>query len=227
MSIKTIFAALRAAGMTEAGALGTMGNMGGEGAMRANNAQDSYGVDDAAYTMQADNGLNNFTGDGIGYGLCQWTSADRKAKLLAYARSQGVSIADENMQVQFCIREMREDYPGVWEVVTASDDVYRCTDAVCRFYERPAVNNVGDRYRLAMRYKEQLGGVETPQMSTVDTIPAPAEQVQAWPWKPDLAVKLLQMLMQNDGYWDGEIDGLKSDAFREAVVEYAEAVAEC
>ena len=48
-----------------------------------------------------------------------------------------------------------------------------------------------------------------------------------YPWPPDLAVRILQTLMQHDGFWDGEIDGRKSDKFRDAVVEYAEAVAEC
>ncbi|MDO4991187.1 MAG: phage tail tip lysozyme [Eubacteriales bacterium] len=222
MSIKTIFNALRAAGMTEAGALGTMGNMGGESAMRANNAQDSYGLDDDAYTMQTDNGINNFTGDRIGYGLCQWTSPDRKAKLLAFAKSQGVSIADEAMQVQFCIREMWDDFPNVWTVVTTSDDVYRCTDVVCRSYEFPAKNNVGERFQFAMRYKDQLSGGEPPQVSTGGTTPAPVAA-----HKSDLAVKFLQTLMQNDGYWDGSIDGLKTDSFRKALVVYAKDVASC
>ena len=80
MSNRTIYDALRAAGMTAEGACGLMGNMMAESAMRSNNAQDSYGVDDAAYTFSADAGQNNFCNDSIGYGLCQWTSADRKRK---------------------------------------------------------------------------------------------------------------------------------------------------
>ena len=224
MSADKSFLILRTSGMTVAGALGTMGNMGSESGLRSNNAQDSYGVDDATYTMQTDNGLNNFAGDSIGYGLCQWTSADRKAKLLAYARSQGVSIADESMQARFCALEMQADFPGVWKLVTMSEDVYECTAAVCRFYERPKHNNIDARYQKALEYQAQIGSIQTPQMPDLGTIPAPAA---AMIWKPDLAIRLLQTLMQHDGYWDGEIDGLKSDSFRAAVVEYAEAVADC
>ena len=85
-----IFKILRSCGMTAAGALGTMGNMRGESAMRSDNAQDSSGVDDAQYTAAVDTGnpefLERFCRDQIGYGLCQWTHPDRKRKLLLHRR---------------------------------------------------------------------------------------------------------------------------------------------
>lgn len=211
MSIQTIHDALRAAGMTEAGVCGLMGNMRAESAMRANNAEDSHGMDDVAYTGYADNGLGNFAVDGVGYGLCQWTKASRKAKLLAYAKMQGVSLGDEEMQVRFCLVEMMNDFPQVWAVLTSSEDLRRCTEIVLNVYENPAIKNLDERLAFAEEYFQTFAGAEA----------------EPWPWKPDLAVMLLQTLMYHDGYWDGNIDGYKSDKFRTAVVQYAQAVTEC
>lgn len=215
MSIQTIHDALRGAGLTEAGACGLMGNMRAESAMRANNAQDSYDVDDEAYTARADTGvyelMEAFYHDDVGYGICQWTEASRKAKLLAFAKMSGVSVGDENMQVRFCIWELMNDFPQVWAVLTSSDDLRRCTEIVLNIYENPQAKNLEER----MAYAEEF---------FAHFAEATAEP---YPWKPDLAVMTLQTLMYHDGYWDGSIDGYKSDAFRVAVVQYAQAVAEC
>ena len=211
MSIRTIHDGLRAVGMTEAGACGLMGNMRAESAMISNNAQDSYGMDDVSYTGYADNRLGNFAGDGVGYGLCQWTEQSRKAKLLAYAKMQGASVGDEDMQVRFCVWELMNDFPQVWAVLTSSEDLRRCTEIVLDIYERPAVKDLDARLAFAEEYFQTFAG----------------QDAEPWPWKPDLAVMLLQTLMYHDGYWDGSIDGYKSDEFRTAVVQYAQAVAEC
>ena len=211
MSIQTIHDALRAAGMTEAGACGLMGNMRAESAMRANNAQDSYGMDDVSYTGYANNGLGNFAGDGVGYGLCQWTTQTRKAKLLAFAKMCGASVGDEDMQVRFCLWEIMNDFPQVWAVLSSSDDLRRCTEIVLNVYENPAVKNLVERMAYAEEYFQEFAG----------------HDAEAYPWAPDLAVMLLQALMRHDGYWDGDVDGYKSDEFRTAVVQYAQAVAEC
>ena len=217
MSIQTIHDTLRAAGMTEAGACGLMGNMRAESAMRANNAQDSHGMDDATYTAQADMGvyelMEAFYHDDVGYGLCQWTEASRKAKLLAFAKMSGVSVGDEDMQVRFCIWELMNDFPQVWAVLTSSDDLRRCTEIVLNIYENPQVKNLDARLAYAEEYFREFaeGGADA----------------EPYPWKPDLAVMLLQTLMYHDGYWDGSIDGYKNDEFRTAVVQYAQAVAEC
>ena len=207
MSIKTIYAQLRAAGMTREGACGLMGNMMAESAMIAGNAQDSCHVDDEAYTSETDSGLNDFAGDGIGYGLCQWTEASRKRKLLDYAKAQGCSVADEDMQVRFCIRELRENYRGIWDLLRGSGDLLACTREVLNVYENPAVKNLATRLeyaRQAMAYFDYIGEEA-----------APREEERG----PDPVVMAMQLILSVRGLWD-EPDGFPSPAFAAALRAY-------
>ena len=200
MSVRSIYGLLRAAGMTREGACALMGNMMAESALRSDNAQDSRGVDDGAYTAAVDNGLLDFVGDGIGYGLCQWTLSSRKQKLLAFARARGASIGDEEMQARFCIRELREDFPGLWTLLTGSHDLSACTREVMTDYENPAVKNLSVRLeyaRQAMAFF--LDGAAEPPERDGDA--------------PDAAVAVMQMVMRCGGFWEEKPTGRKSPAF--------------
>ena len=179
-------------------------------------------MDDDRYTALADSGNYDFLtdyGKHYGYGLAQWTLASRKENLLNTARKRGVSVSDEAMQVDFAIWELSNQFPGVWQVLTTSHDLYECSRIVCVQYERPAVNNVDVRYRYARDFFAQLAGGSDPD-------PAPDPQPQPSPIpEVDLALMVLQACMQRDGFWPGAIDGVRSPAFRKAIVEYAAAVA--
>ena len=214
MSNKSIYDALLAAGLTKEGACGLMGNMRAESLMRSNNAQDSYGKDDATYTVQTDNGLANFAGDGIGYGLCQWTAASRKAKLLAYAKQQGVSIGDEDMQVRFCLLEMMHDFPDVWAFLTVSHDLLQCAQRVCTDYERPAHNNVGTRYEYAQEFFNQFAvdGEMVPDACPI--------------FPPDPSVLTIEMVMAYNGYW-GKPEGYKTPEFFKALRQFVDDMEAC
>lgn len=169
MSAQTIYFKLVEAGMSPVGACAMMGNMQAESGMRANNAQDGYGYTDEGYTAKVDAGQLNFI-DSIGYGLCQWTYGPRKLKLLQFARSRGVSIGDEDMQVDFCIQELRSEYPKLWLYLCDATGVYEAAEKICTEYERPAVNNVNARAGYANGFYMQFGGMEG------ETIPqSPAE----------------------------------------------------
>ena len=157
MSNQSIYNMLRTAGMTKEGACAMLGNMAAESGMRAGNAQDVYGVVDEDYTAATDMGANNFVSDAIGYGLCQWTEASRKQKLLNYARMQGVSIADESMQVNFCIKELRDDFPDIWQTLTTSHDLLQCTQIVLNVYENPQIKNLGTRLDYAKQAEAYFG----------------------------------------------------------------------
>ena len=93
----TIWTTLRAAGLTEAGTAGLMGNLKAESALIPTNLQNTFerklGYTDATYTAAVDNGsYTNFAKDAAGYGLAQWTYHTRKAALLAYAKAQKKSF---------------------------------------------------------------------------------------------------------------------------------------
>lgn len=208
MSEQTIYISLVTAGMTPQGAAGLMGNMSAESAMRANNSQDSYGWSDEDYTAAVDNGTyGHFVRDAIGYGLCQWTSHTRKAALLAFAVERGASIGDEAMQVDFAVRELKSDYPGLWAYLCSTDDWYEAAARVCREFERPAVNNIAVRAGHAKEYFETYNGMEI----SGEQEPAPAPIKAKWTADmPQMAtlcqgfggtqVTLLQRLLLSWGY---------------------------
>lgn len=209
MSEQTIYQTLRAAGMTRAGACGLMGNMLAESGLCAAIAQRGMtALSDAQYTAAADAGQLDFVHDAVGYGLCQWTYFSRKAALLAFARERGVSVGDEETQVLFCLRELRTEYPRLWETLCASDDLLDCARAVCVEYERPAVNNIDTRRRFA----EELAA----------RLEEPAAPVR----KPDLSVLVLQAVLRFNGY-EIEPDGRKSAAFFERLREFTADMEAC
>lgn len=155
MSELSIWMALRAGGLTAAGAAGLMGNMQAESAMRANNVQDCMGYTDEEYTCAVDNGRidrESFANDQRGYGLCQWTYHSRKRALFEFATQYGASIGDEAMQVQFILYELPSEAPDTYRLLKTSDDIYKCTEWVCKYYERPAYNNINERYNFAMQF---------------------------------------------------------------------------
>lgn len=151
----SIYGALVRAGMTAAGACGLMGNMQAESGMKSNIVQRGMtALSDGEYTRRADAGELDFIHDGAGYGLCQWTYRSRKQALLRFARERGVSVGDEGMQVEFCLSELRGEYPALRRFLCETQDVRAAAERVCREYERPAVNNVDARAAYAARFAD-------------------------------------------------------------------------
>lgn len=209
MSAQTIYEQLRAAGLSAAGACGMLGNMQAESALRADNVQDGMGYADDDYIAAADAGLVDFVGDGRGFGLCQWTYGARKRKLLELARQRGVSVADEKLQTDFCVRELREEYPSLWLYLCSCKGVYEAAKRICLEYERPAVNNVEKRAQYANEWFMRLGGMENSAPSGQETEPS------GWPPREAMAygdtgadVLVLQALLLARGYNLGTADGI-------------------
>ena len=141
MNEKRIWDALLASIGNPYGAAGLMGNLYAESALNPRNLQQAYEtvlkMTDDSYTANVDKGLyTNFFHDGAGYGLAQWTYWSRKEKLLAFARSRGVSIGDLDMQLDFLIGEIWE-YTGVYHTLVNATSVREASDAVLTGYERP------------------------------------------------------------------------------------------
>lgn len=218
MSKLTILTALVRGGMTPIAACAMGGNMMCESNMTANIAQRGMTtLTDAQYTAAADSGAIDFAHDAGGYGLCQWTYYTRKQALLDYARSCGVSVGDEQMQVQFCLNELRTGYPRLWAYLQTTQDIH-CAGDICTDYERPAVNNIRDRIAYAnalyMQYGDILTGKDTAQPPDALSPEAEADTAEtAAPTLPTVRdtdhtpeAEYLAALLERIGYdvlWDG------------------------
>lgn len=153
MSARDIYAKLIAAGLTHEGTCGLMGNMQAESGMKSNIAQRGMTeLSDREYTAAAAEWPAKFIHDGVGYGLCQWTYWSRKQALFNFAQERGASVGDEGMQAEFCISELKNDYPGLWALLCSVTDIYTAASEVCTVYERPAVNNITVRAGYANQF---------------------------------------------------------------------------
>ena len=125
------------------GVAGLMGNLRAESALRSCNLQQTYetklGYTDATYTKAVDDGsYKNFASDKAGYGLAQWTSDGRKKNLLAYAKETNSSIGNLDMQLEFLIKELTNNYKTVLSTLKNAKSVREASDVVLLKYEIPA-----------------------------------------------------------------------------------------
>ena len=147
-------------GLTIEGVYGMMANIYCESGFRANNAQNScmtrLGMTDEIYTAKVDSGeYKDFVIDRIGYGICQWTSSGRKSCLLNYAKEQNKSIADETMQLNYLMKELKTSYKKVFNMLTTSHDISECAKYVMTKFERPA-NQSNENQNKRASYGIQL-----------------------------------------------------------------------
>lgn len=124
------------------GVAGLMGNLYAESVLNPKNLQTSYEtklkMTDTTYTNGVDNGTyTKFTSDRAGYGLAQWTNATRKKNLLNFAKEQGKSIGDLDMQLNFLWKEL-DDYSSVKETLLNATSIKEASDIVLTKFERPA-----------------------------------------------------------------------------------------
>lgn len=134
---------LKEVGFNDYGVAGLMGNLDAESGLRPNNLQDTYSIKfeltDEQYTQKVDNGTyTNFVKDEAGYGLAQWAYWTRKQNLLNYAKSSGRSIGNLEMQLEFLVKELREQYTNsVYKVLKTATSIQEASDAVLMNFERP------------------------------------------------------------------------------------------
>lgn len=162
MSSESIYRALRSGGLSAAGACAMMGNMYCESLLKSNNVEDRCTMSDSDYTWNVDHGIISrwqFGTDAYGYGLCQWTYHTRKMALYEYAHQEGVSIADEKMQCEFCIMELQKDFSGLYTFLCGGCDLRQASDRICKEFENPAICNYADRQNASMRYYNELADI--------------------------------------------------------------------
>ena len=205
-------------GMTPAGASGATANILAESAGSPRNVEDRSGINDDRYTEMVDNrSYGNFTTDAYGYGLCQWTSRNRKKDLLDYAQGHGVSIGDASMQFQFMAREMRASYTYVWNTLTHTADPYEAGYVMCKFFEIPADTERQSQYRgnQARAIYQRCSG----------TAPVDPDDGKDYPvtesfWPPRMICKgmdgadvtVLQALLVARGYGVNAVNGVFDDS---------------
>lgn len=174
MSKEAIYHALRDGGLSPAGACAMMGNMWAESGLRSNNVQDNCPMNDSDYTYNVEHGITSkwqFETDSYGYGLCQWTASSRKDALYIFAKAKGVPISDETMQCEFCIKELREDFNGLYQYLCTTEDTPKATERICAEFECPAVNNFAVRINAALGYYREFGETECTEDSCPIEIP--------------------------------------------------------
>lgn len=148
-------------GMTPEGAAGLCGNIYSESAgfyanrveflclqrLREHGIKDRNGKDytDETYTAEINSGritkerfLNPLPGKVYGYAMCQWTTPARKQGLYERTVEKGKSIANEDIQIEYCVHELKTKYQSVWNVLTTTSSIRTASDKVLKDFESPA-----------------------------------------------------------------------------------------
>jgi ribosomal protein L24 len=162
-----IYKKLRQAGMTYAGAIGMIGNLQGETAdlspMRIENSYlKKFGITIEEYVRRADNDEVIYNGkmfikDSAGFGIAQWTYWSRKQNLLNYAKSQGKSVGDLDIQIEFLLKEIQESYSSVWKVCSTTTDYSKAVKSCVSDYEKPA--NQGEATERRTSYAKNWAAI--------------------------------------------------------------------
>lgn len=123
---------------------------------------------DISYTQAVDSGKISRAeflspmGKHYGYGLSQWTTSNRKADLYDRAKKQGVSIADEDLQIEYVLWELKNRFPKVLQKLKTTKSVQEASDYVLQYYEQPNgwQSMKKTRASYSQAYYKELAGKE-------------------------------------------------------------------
>ena len=187
---QTIYNRLRKHGLTQAGALGMLGNFDCESNCEPNRLQGDFSPYRSAskqYVYDVTSGRidrDRFSNDQKGFGLYQLTFPTRKRGYYDFWKQSGKALDDAELQCDYAVKEMPSESPGLLDELRTSNDLYQCTRDICLRFERPAVNNVDARFQAANRIKSQIDlnpepGPDPPVPPEPPTPPTPTETF--WP----------------------------------------------
>ncbi len=157
-----IYDLLRQNRLTEAGALGLIGNWDCESNCEPYRVQgdfSSYRSISKSYVNAINLGhqtRDGFSRDQKGFGLAQWTYFSRKAEMWDEWKRRGGSIDDVTFQVEFALKELKRDFPNDYSLLRSTNDIYSAVKAVCDRFENPAVKNYDARFQSAVRIKHEI-----------------------------------------------------------------------
>lgn len=232
---QTIYNLLRGYGLSEAGAIGVIGNWQAESNCEPNRVQGDfspYRTGSKQYVADVTSGKisrDQFGHDGRGFGFYQLTYFSRKLGYYDHWKKSGKALDDAGLQVEYAVIELKRDFPNLYQFLCSTADIYSATDRVCREFERPAVNNVQARYEAALRIRKEL---DLSGQSTVGQVkPEPEstteeQKIETWPprvidehcsgWAE---VWLLQSLLKCRGY-NVLVDGIWGSVMTDKVKQF-------
>lgn len=234
---QTIYDLLRKAGMTEAGALGALGNWECESNCEPFRLQGDFSPSrtlSKEYVRRVDTGAmtEQEFAKPVGFGLAQWTYPQRKLNLMRFWKQYGGSIGSVQMQVEFALKEFKTEYIPDWRLLCSTGDIKEAAKAVCTRFENPAIHNVEARYQAALRIKAELELGEWEDSEVVVPPEEGWEQIPAteyWPPRmlcngmngPD--VEALQAVLHARGWLQQNADGVFGSFLEEKVKAFQKA----
>ena len=185
---QTIYDQLRKGGISEAGALGILGNLDCESNCEPYRLQGDfspYRTQSKAYVQSIMNGLvtkAQFCDGRVGKFIAQWAYPTRQAALWDFWKARGGAIDDAAMQADFVLEELK-GYPGLLSFLQKTTDIFTAVSRVCREYERPAINNIDARFDRAKKIQYEIDLNAWEDGGKDDPIPTPTPAPA--PLKPD------------------------------------------
>ena len=222
---QTIYNQLRKHGITEAGALGVVGNFWCESNCEPYRLQGDFSPYRTAshiYVQNVTNGSisrEQFSKDANGFGIYQLTFWTRKQGYYDYWKQSGKNLDNAELQVDYAVKEMQSDFPQLLAFLKATTDVFTATSRVCREFERPAVNNIDARFSAAKRIQNEIDlNAWDKDEPTPTPTPAPAPtpvkdhtltlRTIDWHCESFKEFALLKALLENRNYdtadWDND-----------------------
>ena len=169
--VRRVYKAYKAAGMTDAGIWGMLGNAMCESTLCPYRLQSDFSdgyQKSLVYTRQVDSGaiskydFVNHGPNGGGYGFYQWTLESRKDGYYDEAKRSGRSIGDLQLAIDYSLKELKTDpyfRNEVWSVLSSTNSIDGASDVVCRVYENPQDKNYGDRRKAAHSLRDKYTAV--------------------------------------------------------------------
>lgn len=157
-----IYNRLRQAGMTEAGALGVLGNFDCESncePYRLQNDGSSFRTISKAYVNALRTGQltqEAFAKDGKGFGIAQWTYPARKFEFYKEWKKSGKQVDDINFQLDFAVMEFKRDFSADFAILCKTNNIQEAVNIVCDRFENPKIKNYGARFQSATRIKFEI-----------------------------------------------------------------------
>lgn len=233
-----IYFRLRHHGLSEAGALGCLGNWECESNCEPNRVQGDfspYRTASKQYVADVTAGKisrDQFGHDGKGFGIYQLTYFSRKLGYYDFWKESGKALDDVELQVDYAVLELKKDYGSLYQYLCHTDDIAEAARRVCCDFERPAWNNVNARYAAALRIKDEINleWHDYPVGDAIEIKPGdiePAEpKLETWPprvidehctgW-PE--VWMLQAILKCRGY-AVLVDGIWGSALTDKVKQF-------